>query len=739
MEVAVIEKNKSAGRLYNDLFDFQYDLHALTGKKTGRVLKADLDLTKEDVDHYDYVICVGAEPAKHIAKITNITKYSGELIDNKYIPLINPAAIRFRPELRDTFDVGLKKLKQHIAGTYEEDLGIYHSITTTKDLKDLLHTILDEAVEVAIDTETTALYPRDGYVFALVLSYKEGEGYVIDADAIDDVCIALLQNIINTKKIIFHHAKFDIKMLQYHFGLKFGDFDDTMLEHYILNENEAHDLKSLIIKYTKMGDFDRALDQFKREYCRKHGILLKDFIYSWVPWDTMVEYGGGDGDGTLRLHHKFKPVVEKHFDQLYNTIMIPGTKFLIDIEETGVPFSREKLEEARVDMDNRIYTLRQDFYQFDEVKQVENKLNVVFNPNSTTHLRSLFFDILGLKSVKKTPKGEPSTDKEVLAILAEKHDAVKLVSELRGLVKMKSTYIDKVLAGLDRDSRLRTGFHLHTVTSGRLSSSGKLNMQQLPRDDKTVKGCIVPIVDGEPNDDWVIFSQDLATAEMYYAAVLSGDKNLMDVFRSGGDFHSSIAQKVFKLGCDVGEIADKYRGLRQASKAISFGILYGAGPHKVATTANITMIEAKEAIDDYFGTFPQLKRWIDTCTHEIATKGCTYSHFGRKRRVQNVFSAADDEVGHAIRSAFNFKVQSVASDVNLLGAIDNHDWIKQNNFPAEIFGLVHDSILGQVKKDALEEFQERLGRDVQRDRGCSIPGFPIGVDFGSGESYAKAG
>jgi DNA polymerase I-like protein with 3'-5' exonuclease and polymerase domains len=452
----------------------------------------------------------------------------------------------------------------------------------------------------------------------------------------------------------------------------------------------------------------------------------------------MEKYAPADSDATLRLHTKFKPVIDKHFTKPYETIMKEGTKFLIDMEEIGVPFSRDKLNTANLIMMDRIHELKEKFWRYPETKKVEEQLEVVFNPNSTVHLRKLFFDILGLKPIKKTPKGEYSTDKDVLAELTKQHEIPKLVSELRGLIKQKSTYIDKVLLGLDKDQRLRTGFHLHTVTSGRLSSSGKLNMQQLPRDDKTVKSCIVPILNGKETDDWVIFSQDLKTAEMYYAAALSGDRALGKVFQEGGDFHSSIAKAVFKLNCSTEELTTMYPQLRQAAKAISFGILYGAGPFKVAETANISIQEAQEAISDYFGTFPQLRKWISKNTDEISRDGATYSHFGRKRRVPNVFSASEDEMGHAIRSAFNFKVQSVASDVNLLGAIDNHKWIKENKFPAEIFGLVHDSILGMVKKDAVEEYKIRLQYDIQMDRGCSILGSPIGVDFGTGGSYAKA-
>jgi len=284
------------------------------------------------------------------------------------------------------------------------------------------------------------------------------------------------------------------------------------------------------------------------------------------------------------------------------------------------------------------------------------------------------------------------------------------------------------------DGRLRAGFHLHTVTSGRLSSSGKLNMQQLPRDDKTVKRCI------RAKKDWVIFSQDLQTAEMYYAGALSKDQNLGKVFKSKtGDFHSSIAKMTFNIACAVKDIKEKFPDLRQASKAISFGILYGAGAAKVASEAKISFSEAKTIIRRYFGQFAQLDKWLERTRDEINSNGYIYSHFGRKRRVPNVFSVDDYEQGHALRSAMNFTVQSVASDINLMAAMDAHDEFKKGFVRAEIFGLVHDSIIGQCHKDDVENVRKILKRITQKDRGVSIPGAPIGVDFGFGPSYAEAG
>ena len=147
-----------------------------------------------------------------------------------------------------------------------------------------------------------------------------------------------------------------------------------------------------------------------------------------------------------------------------------------------------------------------------------------FNPNSTVQLRSLLFDYINLTPTgKKTGTGAHSTDAEVLGQLAEEHAVPKHILEIRQKNKIKTTYLDKIIPNLDRDSRLRTGFNLHGTTSGRLSSSGKLNMQQLPRDNPTVKGCI------KAREGHKIVSMDLTTAEVYVAAVLAKDVGLQQL------------------------------------------------------------------------------------------------------------------------------------------------------------------------------------------------------------------
>ena len=320
--------------------------------------------------------------------------------------------------------------------------------------------------------------------------------------------------------------------------------------------------------------------------------------------------------------------------------------------------------------------------------------------------------------------------------MSEDHPLPKAILKMRQLSKIQSSYITKILPELDRDGRIRTNFNLTFTTSGRLSSSGKFNAQQIPRDNPIIKACIVA------PDGYVIVSQDLATAEVYYAAVLSKDKNLQAVFAAGGDLHATIAKMVFNLPCEASEVKKLYPLLRQAAKAITFGILYGSGPAKVAESVTkatgeyYSLEEAKQNIKDYFTKFSTLKKWLNTRKAFIETNGYTYSFFGRKRRLPNVFSSDKGIAAHDVRSGINMEIQSLASDMNLLGAIDTANEVKQKGLDANIFMLVHDSIVAVVREEHVTEYCEILKRNTQKDRGCSIPMFPVGVDQDIGKDYS---
>lgn len=150
----------------------------------------------------------------------------------------------------------------------------------------------------------------------------------------------------------------------------------------------------------------------------------------------------------------------------------------------------------------------------------------------------------------------------------------------------------------------------------------------------------------------------------------------------------------------------------------------------------MTFEEAQEVIRQYFAKFSKLRSWLNTTQEFIKENGYCYSFFGRKRRLPNVFSSDKGVAAHEVRSGVNSLIQSVCSDVNLLGAIDTHNELKRKNMGSQIFALVHDSVVALVPDAEVEQYKEILARNMQKDRGCSIPGFPIGIDQEVGEDYS---
>ena len=736
-KVALVETKPSKTNFARE-FDneFEFDQYQLCSDPTiKKVLKRDCDI-EINTDDYEWVILVGSDALKYFTPINSVTEYSGKKVEEKFLPVINPAMLAFKPEARRTWEDSKTNILGYIKGEIEDTViteynawGIQETCEANEFLKDAIDA---PSPYIALDSETTGLYPRDGHILGISLSYEQDRGAYIDTECFDEVTESLLQELFYKKKVIFHNAKFDMAFFEYHFNFEFPDFEDTMLLHYLIDENPGtHGLKQLAIKYTKYGDYEKPMYDWIDNYRKENGILKNDFTWDSLPFDVMKIYAGMDAAVTYLLYEKFVKIKQnKRLAKVYDNILIPGCRFLCDAQDNGVPFDKQRLLKAQSLMQQEIDDAVAELYKDDAINKFEKINGKDFNPNSTVQLRSLLFDYVGLNPTgKKTGTGAHSTDAEVLGELAEQSHIPGLILNIRQKSKIKNTYLDKILPQLDRDSRLRTGFNLHGTTSGRLSSSGKLNMQQLPRDNPIVKGCI------KAAPGHKIVAMDLTTAEVYVAAVLAKDTALMDVFKSGGNFHSTIAHKVFKLPCKVEEVAELYGTQRQAAKAVTFGIMYGAGARKISEQVTkdsgkfFSPQEAQEVIDEYFAAFHKLKSWITENQKFIQQNGFIYSFFGRKRRLPNVASTDKGIQSHSVRSGLNFLVQSAASDINLLGAIDMNSWIKANNKKARIFALVHDSILAEVPEDEVEEYKEKLAGFVQMDRGLSIPGAPVGCDF----------
>ena len=723
--------------------EFEFDHYHLCSEQKKKILKRDVDI-EIDLDAYDWIILVGSEALQNFTREKSITEYSGKLLDDKFLPIINPAMLAFKPEARRTWDESLETAIGYIKGeikpveiTSDDFVGI--------DNKEEAIAWIEKALEaptgyIACDTETSGLFPRDGHILGISLAYCRDHGVYILTDVVDEELEVLLQKLFTKKITVFHNAKFDIAMLEYHFGFKFPRIEDTMLMHYTLNENPGtHGLKQLALKHTKYGNYERELDDFIAGYCKRNGVLKAQFTWDMVPFDIMQKYAAIDAAVTFELYELMNEAMHRNMKlvRVYKDILLPGMLFLKDCQDTGVPFDRRRLEVAQNLMEKDIQEAIDKLYTFPEVKIFEQGQGKEFNPNSTVQLRSLLFDSIGMAPTGKlTGTGQHSTDAEVLGKLADQHPVPNLILDIRQKSKIKNTYLDKIIPQLDRDSRLRTNFNLHSTTSGRLSSSGKLNMQQIPRDNPIVKGCI------KAKEGNKIVAMDLTTAEVYVAAALSGDKNLCDVFKSGGNFHSSIAKLVFRLPCEVEEVGDLYPFERQAAKAVTFGIMYGAAPHKISqqvtkdSGSEFSIHEAQSVINQYFNQFNRLKNWLDEQKEFIESNAFLYSTFGRKRRLENVRSDDKGIASHEVRSGINFLVQSVASDINLLGGVDMNNYIKEYRMKSKIFALVHDSILAECPEHEIDAYSAKLKEFIQKDRGIYINGAPVGCDFEIGEDYS---
>lgn len=771
--IAVIDKCPSKVN-YNRQFGFEVTTLHLSSKKVQRLKKADIDL-EVNLQDYDWVILVGSEAAKVYTKVTAVSNYTGKRVESKdgsyknFLISISPAMLFMKPEMKPVFEQTVKEIVSHIEGTVKDKAKVdYSPLQSTNEINEYLQLVLrlpvNEYPVIALDTEDSGLYARKCWMLGVSISHKTHQGVYIDADYMDEVSYGLLQEIVDTPKrdIVLHNAKFDMHMLGYHLNLSFEKaylekrLHDTMVMHYVLDERQGtHGLKALAMKYTDMGDYDFELDEFKKTYCKEQGLKQEQFSYDLIPFDIMWKYASGDTDATIRLYYKFLPIIRKNskLNWLYENLLMPATVFLYKMEERGLPISEKRLDAANLYLNMKLYSLEQQLYAFEEVQQCEAQLGKKFNPNSPQQLRVLLFDVIGLSPTGiMTDTGADSTDKEVLAQLGKEHPVPKLLLEIRQTTKLINSFIVKLKDNIDKDGRIRTNFLCTSTTSGRLSSSGTFNAQQLPRDNPIIKGCVVA------RPGYKIVAYDLTTAEVYFAAVLSGDRNLQQVFinmtnepEKYADFHSTIAHMVFHLPCEPNEVKKSFSAMRQAAKAITFGIMYGSGPAKVAESVNEALLaqsiatgepfvpcsieDAKGHINAYFKMFPRLKKWIDASHDQIRQCGYIYNFFGRKRRLRNFQSSDKGVVAGEVRSGFNAIIQSASSDSLLIGVMNADNEILEKKMDAQIFGLVHDSIVAEVREDLVDDYIETLIRNVQGkkyngwdDEPLEIPGCPIGID-----------
>ena len=364
--IALIE-SKTSRTNWEERFDnnFEIDRYALCSDSSKKkILKADVDI-EIDTHAYDWIIVVGSEALKFFTSVNSITEYSGKCVDDKYLPVINPAMLSFKPEAKPLWDKSKSNIIDYINGDLKQiklDEDKCYGITDSRKLHEFLIKARDhENKFVAVDTETTGLFPRDGHVLGISMSYEKDHGAYIDSDCVDETAEVLFKQIFSRKKVVFHNAKFDIAFLEYQFGFEFPDFEDTMLLHYCLDEVPGgHGLKQLAMEHTLYGDYEKPMYDWIEQYKKQHRILKADFQWSSIPFDVMKVYAAMDAVVTLLVFEKLYPAVRRNAKlfSVYENILIPGCRMLTDIQDNGVPFDKMRLLKGRDLMQNDIDEVR---------------------------------------------------------------------------------------------------------------------------------------------------------------------------------------------------------------------------------------------------------------------------------------------------------------------------------------------------------------------------------------------
>ena len=340
--------------------EFEFDHYHLCSEQKKKILKRDVDI-EIDLDEYDWIILVGSEALQNFTREKSITEYSGKLLNDKYLPIINPAMLTFKPEARRTWDESLETVMGYIKGKIKPvqiDDKNFFGLTNKEEIMGWLVDALEAPTGyISCDCETTGLFPRDGHVLGISLAYCRDHGVYILSDSIDEDVEYEMQKLFDKKKVIFHNAKFDLAMLEYHFGFKFPRIEDTMLMHYMLNENPGtHGLKQLALKHTKYGNYERELEDFIAGYCKRNGVLKAQFTWDMVPFDIMQVYAAMDAAVTFELYELMDEAIHKNLKlvRVYRDILLPGMLFLKDCQDAGVPFDRKRLEIAQNLMEKEI-------------------------------------------------------------------------------------------------------------------------------------------------------------------------------------------------------------------------------------------------------------------------------------------------------------------------------------------------------------------------------------------------
>ena len=592
----------------------------------------------------------------------------------------------------------------------------YQLIDTEEKRTEIIKKLLTTKI-LSIDTETTSTEPMEAELVGMSFSEAENHAYYVPIPAEREEALKIVNEfrpLFENEEItkVGQNIKYDMIVLQNYGAQVKGSLFDTMLAHYVLQPELRHNMDYLaeIYLHYKTIHIDELIGPKGKG--QKN---MRD-----LPPSDVYRYACEDADVTLKL----KNVLEKELkaqgvEHLFYEIEMPLVPVLVNIESNGVLLDTETLKQTSAHFTTRLKEIEEDIYRL---------AGETFNIASPKQVGELLFDRLKLiEKPKKTKTGQYVTSEEILESLRGKHEIVGKILEHRGLKKLLGTYIDALPKLINpRTGRVHTSFNQAVTATGRLSSSNP-NLQNIPirdEDGKEIRKAFIP------DEGCEFFSADYSQIELRIMAHLSQDPNMIEAFVEGHDIHAATAAKIYKIGID--EVTPD---MRRKAKTANFGIIYGISAFGLAERMGVSRQEARELIDGYFATYPQVKAYMDKSIEVAREQGYVETISHRKRYLPDINSRNATTRGYAERNAINAPIQGSAADIIKVAMARIHQRFQAYNLKAKMILQVHDELNFSVPVAEKELVQKIVIEEMENAYPMRVP---LKADCGWGKNWLEA-
>ncbi len=581
---------------------------------------------------------------------------------------------------------------------------------------------LEQSALIAIDTETTSLDYMQAQLVGISFAMQTGEAaYVplshtypnapvqLNCDIVLEKLRPLLEN--PNKHKVGQNLKYDYHVLANHGITLQGIADDTMLASYVLDSTGKHNLDFLAQKYLNLKTIS---------YEDVAGKGAKQLNFSEIAIETAAHYAAEDADVSVRLHHALQAKLQAQVElrQLYNTLEMPLLPVLARLERNGVLIDDNLLVHQSMALSQQMMSLEQ---------KAHDEAGHHFNLNSPKQIQTILYEQLQIPVIKRTPKGQPSTDESVLQELAEEYALPKLILEHRSLSKLKSTYTDKLPDQINvKTGRVHTSYHQAVTATGRLSSS-EPNLQNIPirspEGRKIRQAFIAP-------KGYKIVAADYSQIELRIMAHLASDEGLITAFSQGEDVHRATAADVFNV-----ELAEVTSDLRRKAKAVNFGLIYGMSAFGLAKQLDVSRSDAQTYINAYFARYPNVKKYMDDTRILAKEQGYVETLFGRRLYLPDIDSRNAALRQYAERTAINAPMQGTAADIIKRAMLRVDEWLLHDNIDAKMIMQVHDELVFEINAQDIDGVVEKIKSLMS---GAAELNVPLVVDVGVGNNWDEA-